>query len=215
VSKPRERWVESGTDLERTVFFSDAVFAIAITLLILDIRVPEMPKEQISAQLPSLAFGLWPRVLSFVVSFLVIGSFWMSHHRMFHYIKRYDGRLLWINFFFLMSIVFLPFPTSVLSAGNEPQQFAGAFYASSVSIAGLLGACIWWFATSRRRLVEDDIYPRLISLFLLRALATPLIFGFSIGIPFISVLAAEYSWALVAVARWTLPHVLFRGEIET
>ena len=142
MSKPRERWVESGTDLERTVFFSDAVFAIAITLLILDIRVSEMPKEQISAQLPSLVFGLWPRFLSFVVSFLVIGSFWMSHHRMFHYIKRYDGRLLWINLFFLMSIVFLPFPTSVLSAGSEPQRFAVAFYAGSVSIAGLLGACI-------------------------------------------------------------------------
>ena len=214
MARLRGRWIESGTDLERTVYFSDAVFAIAITLLVLNIRLPAASDEQLRDKLPSLVLGLWPQFLSFIISFLVIGTFWMSHHRVFHYIKRYDGRLLWLNLLFLMNVVFLPFPTSVLSEGGAIQQFSAAFYAGSVAVAGLLGTCIWWYATRSRRLVDDDIDPRLMSLFLLRSVVTPLILGLSIGVSFIDVEAAEYSWALVVLVRWLLPYVLFRSDTE-
>jgi uncharacterized membrane protein len=224
--------VESGTELERTIYFSDAVFAIAITLLVLDLKLPEVSQEQLKSELPGLVLGLGPKFLSFVVTFLVIGFYWLAHHRMFHFIDRYDGRLLWINLLFLMSVAFLPFPTSVFSqasttfdfdpasfsveillfTGGGSEQFAVAFYAGSAAITGLLLSWLWWYATSKRRLVGDSLTPHLRSFFLLRALAPSLIFVFSIGVSIISADAAAFSWLLIPVTLPLLNRVYFRRE---
>ena len=82
---PKENWVERGTDVERTVFFSDAVFAIAITLLALVIRVPEVPEE--ATALREALFELWPKLFSFFISFWFVGIYWVAHHRVFHYVR--------------------------------------------------------------------------------------------------------------------------------
>jgi uncharacterized membrane protein len=228
------RRVESGTELERTMYFSDAVFAIAITLLVLDIRLPEVSEEQLKTQLPSLVLGLGSEVLGFVITFLVIGFYWLAHHRMFHYINRYDGRLLWMNILFLMSVAFLPFPTSVLSkesttldfnetsssvqillftGGNSSsQQFAVAFYAGSAAVTGLLLSWLWFYATSGHRLVADYLSPRLVSLFLLQTLLPSLMFLLSIGISLISADAATFSWLLIPITLSLLSRTHFRRE---
>src|SRR3954451_206688 len=87
---------EGSLGLERVIFFSDAVFAIVITLLVLpltaEIELPEGARD-----LAQQVWELWPRVLSFVVSFLVIGQFWIAHHHMFTHVRRYDQALLWFN----------------------------------------------------------------------------------------------------------------------
>ena len=105
---------ENGRELDRTVFFSDAVFAIAMTLLVLDIQVPEIPETLVDERLPERPLGLWPRYLSYVLSFVVILMYWMAHHSTFKAIKRYDKLLIWLNSLFLVCIAFLPFPTSLL-----------------------------------------------------------------------------------------------------
>ncbi len=105
MSGSEEHWIESGTDIERTVFFSDAVFAIAITLLALELEVPQMSENLAASELPSALLELWPKVFSFVLSFWIIGFYWLAHHRIFHYIRLYDRRLLLINLLFLMWIV--------------------------------------------------------------------------------------------------------------
>src|SRR5258707_188668 len=97
--------------LERLIFFSDAVIAIAITLLVLDLRLPEASGESLAAQLGDLSSSF----LSFFMSFAVIGLFWEAHHRLFGFIERYDRTLLWLNLAFLFLIASLPFPTSVLA----------------------------------------------------------------------------------------------------
>ena len=100
--------------LDRVVFFSDAIFAIAMTLLVLQLRIPFVPSgnehvlwQRLGDQLPSF----W----SFALSFFTIGLQWMAHQRKFRLIRRYDGVLLWINMVFLFCIAFLPFPTAVLA----------------------------------------------------------------------------------------------------
>lgn len=228
------RWVESGPELERTMYFSDAVFAIAITLLVLDLRLPEVSEEQLKTELPSLVLGLGPKFLSFVITFLVIGFYWLAHHRMFRYINRYDGRLLWMNILFLMSVAFLPFPTSVFSqesttlsfdeastsvqillftgGSSGSQQFAVAFYAGSAAVSGLLLSWLWWYAARERRLVVDYLAPRLISFFFLRALVPSLIFMLSIGISLISPDAATFSWLLIPISLSILSRTQFRRE---
>src|ERR1700723_51476 len=88
---------------ERFIFFSDAVFAIAITLLVLDLKVP-------NADAFALA-PLIPKLLGFGISFYVIGRYWLAHHQLFEAVEGYDGLLLGANLWFLASIAFLPFPT--------------------------------------------------------------------------------------------------------
>lgn len=98
--------------LERIIFFSDAVFAIAITLLIIDIRIPYHENFTEKQLLVAIAEEI-PSMIGFLISFFFIGGYWIIHHRMFGYVYRFDIRLIWLNLFFLLSIVILPFSTSV------------------------------------------------------------------------------------------------------
>src|SRR5215813_10137818 len=95
----------------RILALSDGVFAIAITLLIIAIGIPATTSD---AGLPEALLGLWPRYLAYVLSFLVIARFWVTHHLAFRLIARYDATLVWLNLLLLMLVAFLPFPTAVL-----------------------------------------------------------------------------------------------------
>ena len=97
MTDPERLELESGTEIERTIFFSDAVFAIAITLLVLNIGMPEIPADLVATELPRRLLELWPKFLSFFISFWIVGIYWIAHHRTFHYIKGHDRRLLLIN----------------------------------------------------------------------------------------------------------------------
>ncbi|MBS1771905.1 MAG: DUF1211 domain-containing protein [Bacteroidetes bacterium] len=96
--------------------FSDGVFAIAITLLILDIRIPDVSYEQLQSQWADIA----PRIAAYVMSFIVIGWYWISHHYSFQQIQKVDGFFLWMNILVLMLVSFIPFPTSLL--GRYPYK---------------------------------------------------------------------------------------------
>ena len=102
--------------LERLILFSDAVFAIAITLLIIEIKVPEIHKEELSelTVLQALA-QLAPKFAGFLVSFLLIGQYWVMHHRMFGFVINYTERLIWLNILLLLTIVLMPFSTAFYS----------------------------------------------------------------------------------------------------
>src|SRR3954447_11839145 len=189
---------EGGPGLERIIFFSDAVFAIAITILVIDLRLPAIPPglsyEEVSTALDHALQSVFTQQFqAFVISFLVIGVYWVAHHRQFRFIKRYDPGLIWRNLFFLMSIAFLPFPTSVIGEyGNHSQ--AVILYALSVATTGLLATVLWHYATSNHRLVDPDLSLRLIRFYTLRTFSTTAVFLLSIPIALVSTLAAELSW---------------------
>lgn len=108
-------------NLERMVFFSDAVFAIAITLLVIEIEVPKLPANASRADAWHEFAALSPNLFAFALSFLVIGRFWMGHHKLFSHVVRFDERLLWPNLLFLLGIAFMPFATGFL--GSNLGQF--------------------------------------------------------------------------------------------
>ena len=140
----------SGEDtrgLDRIICFSDAVFAIVMTLLILDISVPDIPQGTATAELPARVLDLWPQFFSYALSFLVIGTNWMAHHGTFQYFKSYDRTLMWLNLLFLLSISFVPFPTALLGEYGE-QQFAVVLYALSLAVPSL---CLLWCRGMRPR----------------------------------------------------------------
>jgi uncharacterized membrane protein len=85
---------DAGRDRDRIVNLSDAVFAIAITLLVLDIRVPDIPENLVASELPGALLSLWPRYLGYFLSFVGIGVFWMIHHSIFRPVRSYDRNLL-------------------------------------------------------------------------------------------------------------------------
>jgi len=133
--------------LERLVFFSDAVFAIAITLLIIEIHAPDLPRDSSDqAYLVALAH-LIPNFVGYLVSFWVIGMFWMGHHRIFGFALRQGPRIVAWNLLLLGSIAFLPFSTAFLSA-NAGDRVPTVFYCVSLLTCALLNMRVGRIATS-------------------------------------------------------------------
>jgi uncharacterized membrane protein len=179
-------------ELDRIIFFSDAVFAIVMTLLILDIPVPDIPPGSAAAELPGRMLDLWPKFFSYVLSFIVVGTYWIAHHGTFRYFRSYGRALMWLNLLLLLSISFVPFPTSLLGEyGNL--QFAVVVYAISLAIPRLLLGSMWWYAIRGRIAMSEGLDPGTSRYHLIRSLTIPLVFLLSIGVSFFSVTAAILS----------------------
>lgn len=183
---------KSPSGLERLIFFSDAVFAIAITLLVLPLTDAHLDDEHLTSAL----LGLWPELLSFALSFMVVGTYWIAHHRMFNHIIRLDTPLLWINLGFLACIAFLPFPTAVLGRHGDTAA-AVVLYAAAMSVTGFTSAGLWLYASLRHRLIDPGMDPRSVRHLTLRAFVAPIAFLPSILVAFVS---PPVAWALWLVA---------------
>jgi len=195
--------------LERLIFFSDAVFAIAITLLALEIRLPVGQEIRTDGELLAALMGIWPRYLSYIVSFLVIGMYWMAHHRMFRAIARYDRHMLFLNLLLLLCIGFVPFPTAIL--GEYTGSVATIFYALTMVVIGLVSALLWWYANGERRhLLVTPLAAAELQAGRLRSLAAPTVFLVSIAITLWNDDAAKLSW--IALAPLLLAHSGQRAE---
>jgi uncharacterized membrane protein len=183
--------------LERLLFFSDAVFAIAITLLALELRLPSLEGSWTNDQLLQALLAIWPKYFSYALSFFVIGAFWMGHHRKFRFILRYDTNLILLNIFLLMWVAFIPFPTAII--GENENRTAVIFYALVMAIAGLLNVALWVYASHNNRLIEPGLTPQQRRRETIRALVVPCVFLLSMGLAFINPMIAIYSWILIAV----------------
>ncbi len=166
--------------------FSDGVFAVAITLLILDLQ-PPMPLQTIM-DMGSLQIltQIAPKFLAFVLSFVIVGVYWVAHHNTFHYIQHSDRNLLWINILLLMCIAFIPVPTALL--GQYPAyQFAIILYGATLVVTGIVLQLLWWYATGSYRLVDKNIDPHLVAHATRRNLTAPCLYMLAIGISFIAI----------------------------
>jgi uncharacterized membrane protein len=201
--------VAGNLEYDRVLFFSDAVFAIAITLLVVDIRVPDIVTN--TAQELSAAKG---RIISFAISFLVIGLFWMGHHRLFRYIAALDRRLIFINLLFLGTIAFLPYPTALLFAGGTRQTTGPVFYAACVAVAGLMELAVWLYASHTKGLVPASVSPALRRFELGQLLPTPVVFGLSIPVAFINPGVAPFTWILLVPIARILPRIM-RAKVNS
>jgi uncharacterized membrane protein len=133
--------------------FSDGVFAIAITLLILDVPVPDQGRP-LAHQLAQN----WPHYATFVVSFLVIGIIWVNHHEMFRLIREADRRLLFLNLLLLMTVSFIPYPTAVLGEFlRSDGRPAALLYSGSMVAMAVAYNVVWRYASSHRRLLVDTM----------------------------------------------------------
>lgn len=180
-----------GLSKARVEALTDGIFAVAMTLLVLDIKVPMVPAPQLVHEL----LGLWPRVLSYTISFVMLGVYWVGHHTQFHMIWHTDRTLLWINIFFMMTICFVPFSTALLST-YPGQQIAVSVYGTNLVVIGLILQAHWSYATRGHRLIDRAVEARTIRLASRRILIGPVVFGAAIAVSFASCTAALVIFAL-------------------
>lgn len=161
MSTHREKVKNEGLSTGRIEAFSDAVIAIVITLLVLELKVPQIPEALLAKELPHQLLEMWPKLLSYAISFLVIGIYWVAHHNAFHYARRADRILLWLNMLFLMCLSFIPFPTALIGEYRE-QPIAVAFYGFTLLVTAAVFTFMWWYIAHGSSLLRPDADPRVI-----------------------------------------------------
>jgi uncharacterized membrane protein len=199
-----------GPALDRLVFFSDAVFAIAITLLALDIRLPEESAELSDADLLHQLLELGPQYFSFVISFVAIGFYWIAHHRTLQLVVRGDPGLLLLNLLLLMGVAFIPFPTAVIGAYDN--RTANIFYALVLTVVGLLSAAIWLYASVGGRLIARELDRRSFRTSVARTLLAPAGFALSAVVAIWAPSVARTLWYLIAAGELVIVVLDSRGR---
>jgi uncharacterized membrane protein len=154
---------DGGSTIARTMrttraeAFSDGVFAIAITLLVLDLKVPAMAGDRLGRAL----WEQWPSYLAYAVSFMVIGIIWMNHHAVVDHLRAVDRPLLALNLFLLLWISLIPWPTKLVAdymrEGGDGERVAALVYAGTMTMMGLAFVLLWRHASRDRRLLGGDL----------------------------------------------------------
>lgn len=148
------------SETSRLEAFSDGVFAIAITLLVLEIRLPSQGGVHGGADLTATLLHLWPSYVGYAISFIVIGIMWANHHSLMKLIGRVDHGFITFNLLLLMCISFLPFPTAVMAehlADPAQRSVAVAFYCGCFTVTAVFYFLLWRHAAERRRLIADTV----------------------------------------------------------
>jgi uncharacterized membrane protein len=162
----RLNWLIMNNEKEtsRVEAFSDGVFAIAITLLILEIKVPEPETRLTNSQLFTSLINLWPSYFAFLLSFTAVLIMWINHHGFFKYLKTLNPRFLYANGFLLLMVTFIPFPTAVLAKyiDSPAANIASAFYCGAMVLVSVAYNLLWFTTAYKRRLVKDEISDALI-----------------------------------------------------
>ena len=187
---------ETGRDVDRVVFFSDAVFAIAMTLLAFGIRIPDVPDDRVGAAIRASA----GQFAGYALTFAVIGLFWMAHHRMFHAIRRVDSRLITLNLVLLGLIAITPVPSDLLGRRGTSSA-AVIFYATTVALTGTLMAVVWLYAAVGHRLIDPTLGRESILRTTLRSVSAVVVFTISIPIAVASPSSAEWFWLTLIPLR--------------
>lgn len=181
MNAPLHNELKKEFQLERLILFSDAVFAIAITLLVIEIRVPEIEDPTDQALLKSLGH-LIPKFIGFIISFIFIGLYWTIHHRMFGFVTSYDKQLLILNLIFLFFIALLPFSTGFYSEYAGPMVRKNlktplAFYALNFAAVGFINYLMWRHVSNpKRRLTDPPIDQTILKMAKFRAFLVPAVF---------------------------------------
>ena len=174
--------------LDRISFFTDGVFAIAITLLVIEFKVPVLEHATDAALWHSLKEMAW-KLLGFVISFCIVGYYWSVHHRIFGYVEKYTSRLLWLNLSFLFSVVLLPFTSGLLGeyASASELHLPYTVYVINICLTAFMNAILWFYLSNHNLdLLTHKISKDRILLGFYFTMVVPVIFLISLGLVFVN-----------------------------
>lgn len=191
--------------LERIILFSDAVFAIAITLLVIEIKIPALHGAGATAQaLNHELFLLFPKLLGFLVSFALIGIYWTRHHLLFGYVSDYTPKLLALNLLFLLTIVLMPFSTGIFGEYSTPQtmhlQAPLIIYVLNICFTGVMLYLLWGYVGNpKNRIADPSLDREVVRGARKRAVLITAVFALAIPVSFYDALIARYVPVLIPV----------------
>jgi len=197
---------KAGTVLttRRIESLSDGIFAFAMTLLVLNLALPDSNVGLSTAGLNDLLLSQLHKFFNYALSFVLLAIFWIVHHQQFHYIKRSDSRLIWINIFVLMFVALMPF-TNDLAGDYSGKTTAEVLFGGNMLVLGLLFLINWVYATRDSRLVDPDLDRALISRGVRRNIVAPAV---SIVVIVLSLFIPHWSlwfYLLVPAVLWLKP----------
>jgi uncharacterized membrane protein len=197
-------------DLGRLNALSDGVYAFALTLLVLDIRIPE---NTLAGELPATLVALIPRVLIYLISFIVIGGAWGSHQRMLSQIRRGDGLLVWFNLLSLLFVTLLP--ASAILLGRFPGEFiAIVCFAADVILIQVTALWLWRHA-SKYDLLNDSLDPRVVRSLGRRLILSAVFFGLSVALVVINSTLVYVGWIGLFILLFTTDWLSWQQGVKT
>ncbi len=209
--------------LERLILFSDAVFAIAITLLVIEIKIPELHESPVSDKAILKELGhLIPKFIGFIISFMLIGLYWTIHHRLFGYVANFDKKLLGLNLLFLFFIVLMPFSTGLYGEYAGPQLFREqlkvpmTFYVLNVFFVGITNYFMWkHISNPEKQLIEPNANKEEMALARLRSWIVPTCFLLMLPVAYLfRVEAAVYVPFLIPISIRILSKRISKKKIK-
>jgi TMEM175 potassium channel family protein len=172
-------------DVARVEAFSDGVFAFAVTLLVLGIRIPRLDDPDAIRGLQQLLVQQWPSYVAFALTFTVVGTVWANHRLAFSHFVRTDHVLVSLNLLELMSVAFLPVPTGILGTWvvSEPnRRTAVVFYGGTLAVLGIFHNLLWWYGAYRARLTGPEVTEQKRRALTLTWMAGPVLYGACVGL---------------------------------
>ena len=151
------RIVSRNAKINRLEALSDGVFAIVMTILVLELVVPEIQGQLAEKQLHLKLLEMWPKFAAYAFSFIVLGIVWVFHHYIFQYIKHINYRIIWINIIFLMFVAMLPFSTAMIGKYFILSTTAVVFYGINWLLNMSILYSLWWYVTKNKQLLINDI----------------------------------------------------------
>ena len=188
----------TGLKPNRMETLSDGVFAIVMTLLVIELSVPLVSKLKAAEELGGMLIEMWPKFLAFTISFLILGLFWFIHHTQFNHVKRSNGMFTWINIFFLMTIALIPFSTALIGEYHIYSKIEVIFWGANGFLCLLMLNIIWWYAT-KQSLLDKRIEPQIIKLFQIRLIIAIPTFILAIVLSFVNPIISIVIYVIIAL----------------
>jgi uncharacterized membrane protein len=181
--------------------FSDGVFAIAVTLLVLELKVPQLAEDAGSAELWSALLSRWPSYAAYLVSFVTILIVWVNHHRLFTIIHRSDSRFLFLNGALLLVVTTIPFPTALLAEflQKPSASVACAIYSGAFVLLALAFNGFWRYASYRNRLLARTVTDAQVAAISRSFLFGPISYIVAFALAFVNVYASFGLCMLLAI----------------
>jgi uncharacterized membrane protein len=177
---------------------ADGVFAIVMTLLVLELSIPVIAESSVNTELPRKLLEMSPKLLVYILTFVVLGIMWVNHRFMFNYIKRSDGKLAWINITFLMVVALIPFSAALLGEYSQ-SQIAVVVYGVNAVLNIFMCLVIWIYITGNNQLADIAIDAEIAMRRKIMYLVGCFCFLLGIGISFINPIAALYIYGFTAL----------------
>jgi uncharacterized membrane protein len=188
--------------VDRLAALTDGVFAIAITLLALEVTVPIVEAGVDGSDLGTALVEQWPSYAAYIVTFFLVGAYWFNHHRMFNLLRGVDHRFLVLNIFFLMAIAIIPFPNALIAEyllKPEQQGVAAGVYGLAMLTLAIMFNLVWWYAGWRQRLLRSDCDYRLVRQVLKSYLFGPVIYLIGLVVSFFAPIVSLIIFVLVPI----------------